>query len=499
MPSRSLGVSAASGALVTGASQAAKFVAQFASIALLARLLAPSDFGLIAMVLAIVAIGDVLRDFGLSAASIQAQSVSAQQRSNLFWINTTIGAALSVIGALISPMIAEIFDEPRLVPISIALSATFLINGCMSQFRASLIRQLFFGKVAFVEVVSMLSGIVLAAVLATAGFGYWSLVVQQISQAAIALTIFIVLAGWRPMRPRRRHDTHALVQFGWQLMLAQVVNYISRNVDTVVVGYSFGASATGLYNRSSHLITSTLNQVNAPASTVAIPILSKLQPDRLRYDRYLSAGQIALFGVLGSVFSFCAFFSESVVAILLGPQWTDAVPIFRILSIAAIFQSLAYVSYWCFVTQAKTRQLLAYALVTRTVTCALVIFGATYSPLMVATMFAVGMAIIWPIGLFWIAFVGHLPVRSVITSSVVMLVLFTACSALSERLTAFLFDNHLVVAVVGILVQLVLVVAATAVIPALRRAVRPTYELFSLTLRQRFTKRPTSVQESRPA
>ncbi len=158
-PQPGLGARAAGGAAVTMAGQLAKMVVQFGGIILLARLLTPYDYGLMAMVTAIVGMAEILRDFGLSSAAIQAKHVSREQRDNLFWINSGIGLALAIVVFLSSSWIAHFYREPALLGISQALAVTFLFNGMTTQYRAHLSRALRFGQVSLSDVGAQVLGL----------------------------------------------------------------------------------------------------------------------------------------------------------------------------------------------------------------------------------------------------------------------------------------------------------------------------------------------------
>ena len=136
--------SASRGALVTLAGQAVRVVIQLAGIVVLARLLGPSDYGLVAMVTVIIGVGEVFRDFGLSSAAIQAKILTPAQKDNLFWINGGIGLLLTLLVCALASPIADFYGDPRLQPLSYALSLTFLLNGLSTQFRADLSRHLRF-------------------------------------------------------------------------------------------------------------------------------------------------------------------------------------------------------------------------------------------------------------------------------------------------------------------------------------------------------------------
>ncbi|RDI26793.1 PST family polysaccharide transporter [Rhodococcus sp. AG1013] len=427
----SLGAVAARGAAVTLAGQAVKFGIQFGGIIVLARLLSPEAFGLVAMVTAVVGVGEVLRDFGLSSAAVQAKSLTPGQRSNLFWINSAIGAALSVGVVLCAPLIAGLYGEPRLEAVARVLAVTFLLNGLTTQFRANMTRQLKFGKLAVADIVAQACGLGVGIGMALGGAGYWAIVGQQVAQAVLTLALTAVLGRWAPGCPQRREEMRGLLSFGWNLMGTQLLQYTSKNIDSVIVGHQFGATSLGYYNRAGQIVNGPLNQLNVPASTVALPILSRLQDDRPRYRNFILRGQTALMSLVVAVFLFLSALAEPFVEILLGTEWLASVDIFRLIAIGAAFQGASYATYWVFTSKGLTRSMLRYAVVARTISIALLFGGAWFGVTGVAAAYALGIAITWPLGLYWTSRISDAPVWEMFTNGLRTLAVYTAAAVVA--------------------------------------------------------------------
>ncbi|MCV2395814.1 oligosaccharide flippase family protein [Actinotalea sp. M2MS4P-6] len=202
-PPPRLSHTAARGAMITLTGQGARMALQILSVAVLARLLAPEDYGLLAMVTVIVGVGEIFRDFGLSSAAIQAPDLSKAQRSNLFWINAGIGVLLAGIVIASSGLIATLYGRDELATLAKVLSVTFVFNGLATQYRADLVRGLRFAWTAAAELAAPAVALVTAVLAALAGWGYWALVAQNVAQSLTLLIGYVIGGRWLPGLPRR--------------------------------------------------------------------------------------------------------------------------------------------------------------------------------------------------------------------------------------------------------------------------------------------------------
>lgn len=407
-----LGARAARGAVVTIAAQAARIVLQLCSVVVLARLLNPHDYGLIAMVLAIVGIGEILRDFGLSTAAVQSETLSSAERSTLFWLNTAIGAAIALTVFLSAPLIAAFYGETELTAIARALSITFLINGAATQYRATLVRDLRFSTLARTDIAAAAFALAVAVAGALLGLGYWALVAQQLASTAAVLVLAAGAARWIPGLPWRGASARRFVRFGGGVVLSQLIGYVSNNVDSVIIGSRFGAPALGLYSRAFQLLMTPLNQVRSPLTSVALPVLSRLTADAARFSRFVVLGQLALGYSLVVGLAWVAGTAEPLTTVLLGEQWTAAAPVLRLLAIAAVFQTLAFVGYWVYLARGLTGDLVRYSLVSAAIRIVAIVIGSQWGVVGVAVGYAVAPAIAWPISLWWLSRLTALPTRA---------------------------------------------------------------------------------------
>ena len=249
------------------------------------------------MVVSIVGIATVFGDLGLSMAAMQSQTLTQQQRSNLLWINVSLGILLSVLIVCTSPAIAGFYGKQELAPIGSALSVVFFLYSITPQLRAELASKLRYRWLATADVVAQVAGFVVAVVTAIAGFGYWSLVWNQIVVAAVTALLVSVGAHWRPNLPRRTPGMVPLLRYGVDTLGVQLLTYISGNVDNVLIGRFIGSGALGLYSRAAQLFRLPLQQIATPLTPVAVPVLSRLSETIDVFEAYARRAQLAL-GIL---------------------------------------------------------------------------------------------------------------------------------------------------------------------------------------------------------
>ncbi|MCU1614811.1 MAG: teichoic acid transporter [Frankiales bacterium] len=413
-PTEGLGRTASRGAGVTLAGQGLRILLQFASVTVLARLLSPRDYGLMAVGLVMVGIGEVVRDMGLSTAAVRSPGLTSAQRDGLFWLNAAAGALLTCIAVLAAEPLAAAFSQPALVPVVRVLAFTFLLNGLTAQYRAGLSRDLRFGALAVTEVSVQLVALVIAVTAAALGAGYWALVAQQLAQGVVTLLAVVLLARWLPGRPRRDAGLRPLLRFGAGMTGTQVVYYLGNNLDTLSLGLWGGPAALGLYNRGFQLLMSPLNQIRSPATGVAVPVLARIQHDLVRSGEYLKRSQLALGFSLVPALAVAAGTATPVVHLVLGSRWAAVAPVLTLLAVAAGAQTLAYVGSWVYLSRGLSGALLRYTLVSLGLSAVCIGAGSQFGVVGVAAGYASAALLEWPLSLWWLSRVTTIPVRALL-------------------------------------------------------------------------------------
>jgi O-antigen/teichoic acid export membrane protein len=383
--------------------QGANFCLRLASLMILARLLVPKDFGLVGMVTAFTGVLGLFRDFGLSAAAIQRAAVTEEQASTLFWINLVVGVFLGLLAVGLAPAVAAFYHEPRLIGVTAALAAGFVFNAAGIQHGVILQREMRFTALAVVNTVALIVSSVVGVVGAVAGYGYWSLVAMTVS-LPFTLTIGLWIAtGWVPGRPRRQSGIRSMLRFGGTLTLYGLICYIANNFDKVLLGRVWGVEALGLYGRAYSLINIPTDNLNSAVGEVAFAALSRLQDDPHRLRSYFLKGYSLMLAVTLPITIACALFADDVVFVVLGPKWTSAVPIFRLLAPTILMFAIVNPLSWFMGSLGMVARGLKMAVVIAPIMVIGYVIGLPYGPQGVASAYSIVMvlwavpAIVWAV------------------------------------------------------------------------------------------------------
>lgn len=389
-----LAARAVNGAMITLTAQWTRFALQLLGLSILARLLEPSDFGLYAMVLVFSGLAALLGDFGLSIAAMQSQSANRQLRSNLLWLSLVIGLCAAIILFAFAPMIASFYQRPEVAGILRIMCFTFIFQAVLGQFRAELARNLKFPRIAISDVSSQVLGLAVAIGLAWNDYGYWALVAQQLSIALSLLVLLAITSHWWPSLPRRENGMAPLLTFAARTGGVQLLNYLTSNVDTLLVGRYYGPATTGAYSQAFQITKVPMTQIATPLTQVAVPTLSRIHGTQA-FAQYVQRMQVLIGYALGGAMVAIAALATPIVQIMLGPGWDEVPPIVIALSIGGYFQALGFGYYWTFLAADLTAIQLRVALVTRPAVIGLLFVGVHYGAAGVALAGSCGLALNW--------------------------------------------------------------------------------------------------------
>ena len=343
------------GAAITSVSQAMRFVIMLASQIVLARLLYPADFGIIAMVGPVLGFITVMADLGVTQAIVQRPVLTRGQLNSFFWINALINVALTAVMMLLAPLLAGLYHEARLIPVTLALASLVMVTGLSLQQTALLNRTMRFSVLAVSETLSLALGLGVSALAAWRGLGYWSLVLAQATTAITTVVVVWSASSWRPSWPSFGSDAHSMLRFGGNITVSNIAMYLNTVLDNGLVGYFLGEVLLGFYDRAWKLAVLPLSQLMAPINRVAIPALSRLTEEP---ERYKSAfGQmlrILLFVTLPGL-AVGVLAARPLIGLLFGPRWNEVAPVFSWLCVGSLLTPVNTGMFWIFISQGRAR------------------------------------------------------------------------------------------------------------------------------------------------
>lgn len=323
-----------------GLAQVAKIGSQLIGLAVLARLLTPADYGLMAMVSVFVALAFLLRDMGTAAAIIQKADLDEETVNAVFWLNAMTGFGLLIITALISPLVAMAFRAPQLTKLLILAAIAFPISALTIVNQALLERRSQFRTVARIEIVSTAVALLLAIIAAYHGLGAYSLVLQAVAASVFASAQYGLAAKWLPRRRVQWRRLRQLLGFTGNLVGFNFINYFSRNADSMIIGRFLGSSALGSYSVAYKLMLFPLQNLTFVLTRAMYPVLCRHQnePDQMR-DLYLRALR-ALSMVTAPLMAGALVLREPLIRIVFGPQWQQSAEVLAWLAPTGFLQSI---------------------------------------------------------------------------------------------------------------------------------------------------------------
>ncbi len=390
------------GGIISVVTQVIKFLAQVLTLSILARLLSPNDFGTIAMALVLISILKMFTGQALATGIIQRHAISSGQVSGFFWISAALCAGLALLASLLSPGVAWFFQEPVLIAIIPAMSVQILFAGASASHLALLTRSMQFGVISGIDLTCALLSKCIGIGAAVLGAQYWALVLIPVSYDGLRALLLWIFCGWRPRRGTYGRSTWELLHFGAKLSATSLIDSISAQIDRVLIGRFWNPVSLGLYTKSYELVHLPGKLINWPLERVAISALSRLQQHRDDYrDFYAAVVENYLFFMLPAIL-LLHLAGEEIVAILLGNQWTDAVPILKILALVVLLRSLLYPLHWYLISRSRLKKLLILNMAMHGLNIAGIVAGLPWGPQGVAVALLVSAAISLPFAFHYV-------------------------------------------------------------------------------------------------
>jgi PST family polysaccharide transporter len=317
--------------VLTLAARGVDFFFQFVSMAILARLLTPADFGVFAMATPFVWILMTFGDLGLASAVLQQGDLNEGQASAVFRVNLLAGLASGGLFLLSSPLLGSFYGDPQVTQVAAALSLMFVFSGFTAVQQALLRRALLFDALLRAQIAASVVSTVTAVTLALKGAGYWALTIRALTDPLIYTIVVWSAAGWRPGRAEWDDTTRFLLRYGMYSLGSSLIYSVGRHTNNILIGWRYGSAELGPFALATRLFLLPVQQISWPLGHVMVPSLSRLRDDPERLKRwYLKLLRLVTFVSFPPLFSL-AICADDVVYVVAGPQWGQAVDILRLL------------------------------------------------------------------------------------------------------------------------------------------------------------------------
>ena len=303
---------------------------QFVVSIVLARLLAPENFGLIAIVTIIISIANVFIQSGLGTALIQKKDADNLDFSSVFYASLSLATIIYTGIFFTTPLIAQFYNNDELIPIIRVLTLTLFIGVFSSIQYAYVARNMMFKKLFFRSMGSIIPSSIVGISLAFAGFGVWALVAQQLFSASLSVIILWFTVPWRPRLSFSFQRLGKLFSFGWKLLLSSILDTIYSQIQGIVIGKMFSPASLAFYDRGSHFPYIIVNNINNSIQAVMLPSLAAYQDDRPQVKKMMRRAIVTSSFLIIPMMAGLAAIAEPLVLVLLGEKWLPCVPFVRI-------------------------------------------------------------------------------------------------------------------------------------------------------------------------
>ncbi len=313
---------------------------QFVIGIILARLLLPEQFGLIAMLTIFMAIGESFLDSGFGAALIQKRDITQTDLSSVFYFNILIGLSAAVLLSISAPLIASFYKQPDLISLTRAMSLIIMINSFRLIQYTIATRELNFKLITKVSILSNTISGIIGITMAYAGYGVWSLVAQQISRSLLVTLLLWILNSWRPSLIFSFSSLRNMFWFGSRMLASGLLNQIFINIYSLVIGRLFSASSLGFFTRAKTLSDLPTQSLATMVGRVTFPVFSSIQDDIPRVKSGMKKALTTLALITFPLMIGISVTARPLILTLFTDKWAEAIPYLRVLSLIGLLYPL---------------------------------------------------------------------------------------------------------------------------------------------------------------
>lgn len=417
---------------------ALKLGMQIAVLPVLARLLGPSAFGLVALAMPLILLANMISDAGLGNALVRKRDSSRELESTIFWFSLGTAVGLALIVSLLAWPVSMIMGAPKLVPIMIALTAILPIGGSLSVPNAVISREGKFTLFAMGDAMASLSSSAIAIMAALAGAGAWSLVIQQCVLWIVKVSWLLPVSGFRPMLYCQPRLAWPYLHFGLNAVGASLADFANKNLPTIVIGGLLGVAAAGHYSMAYQIVRVPEMIILGPIYMSIFASVARWGDDRMGTVPLALRGLRGIVTILAPLFCGLALVAQLIVLVLLGPAWLPTGPILTLLTPSGFLLCIYTFIGAILMGQGRSEYMFRLIVLSGSFLVLGTLIGAHYGAEGVAAGFSIGAVVALPVYLFVLSRQLMTPIRvigrEVVSPLVATLAMAVAVTALMQKL-----------------------------------------------------------------
>jgi O-antigen/teichoic acid export membrane protein len=376
----------------------------------LARLLLPEQFGLVALAMVFVLFAQLLVDQGMGDALVQRREITPLQIDTAFWVALSTGGLLTVLLFLLAWPIAGLLDEPQLQPILQVLSPIFVLAAFTTIQIALLRRELAFRSLSLRSLAASAGGGAVGVAAALSGAGVWALVAQQLASAVFSVLTLWWVSPWRPSLRASRGEFGSLFRFGIHVVGGDVITYMTRNVDNLLVGAVLGPVMLGFYVVGYRILTATQAVLVQITRKMTFPVFSRLQHDQERMVRTYNRITAAAATIILPGYIAAAIVAPELIVVLFGARWAPSGPVAQVLLLIGPVVAVQALSIALLTAVGRPDVAFRFRLVTTILTVTGFVLAVRFGIVWVAAAYVIPGYVLLPLNLAWMQRYAGIPV-----------------------------------------------------------------------------------------
>ena len=356
---------------------------------ILARLLMPEDFGIVALLGVFVSVSNIFIDSGFSNALIQRKVIDEIDCSSVFYLNVMVSILIYSIVFLCSPFVAQFYQMPQLTPLLRILSIQIIIMSFNCVQQALLVRQMKFRYNFYIGIFSVTISSLVGIVMAYSGWGVWSIVyIQIVAQLCTGIGLWTFVA-WRPHWLFSWKRIKYLFSYGSRILGGSIINVLYNNIYNLVIGKRYSPSDLGFYNRGQLLPTTIIDTASTSFNSVLFPVLSSVQDDKVRYKSFIRRSSKMTAFIVFFLAAFMCAFAPQIIRFLLGEKWLPAVPFMCIVCVTVCVNPLIVINQTICTSLGRSDYFMRTTFISKFLSILIIIWGAFYNVYMMVIAGAV--------------------------------------------------------------------------------------------------------------